>query len=85
LTNDRQSECIQVTLSNGEIVRCAPVEVGSALAPKQWRWRLVDSSGREYVGPMYIEGTSKSEMTIRLISWWEAKIELERLASKSPG
>jgi hypothetical protein len=85
LTEDRQSQRIQIALSDGGVVLCTPVEVGSAIAPKQWRWRLVDSSGREYVGPMYIEGTSKSEMIIRLISWWEAKTELERLASKSPG
>ena len=80
MTNDRQKQLIQFTLSDGGVVRCTPVEVGSALAPKQWRWRLVDSSGQEYVGPMYIEGTSKSETIIRLMSWWDAKAELERLA-----
>ena len=79
MTNDRQKQLIQFTLSDGGVVRCTPVEVGSALAPKQWRWRLVDSSGQEYVGPMYIEGISKSEMIIRLMSWWDAKAELERL------
>jgi hypothetical protein len=84
LTDDRQRQLIKITLFDGAVVRCTPVEVGSALAPKQWRWRLVDSSGQEYIGPMYIEGTSKSEMTTRLTSWWEAKAELERLASKSP-
>ena len=84
MTDERQKQLIQISLSDGGVVRCMPVEVGSALAPKQWRWRLIDSSGQEYIGPMYIEGTSKSEMIIRLTSWWEAKAELERLASKSP-
>jgi hypothetical protein len=72
---------IEIALAHGEVLRCTPFEAGSALVPKQWRWRLTDSLGREYVGPLYAARMSEPDVKTLIVGWWEAKTELERSAA----
>jgi len=69
---------IFLTTDDGTVLRCTPHEVGGVLAPRQWRWKLIESCGAEHIGPLYTEFTSQADLRRLISGWWDAKRELEQ-------
>jgi hypothetical protein len=53
-----------------------PHATSGVLAPRQWRWLLIDPSGTQYVGPAINDDPALGTLATRISSWWEARKEL---------
>jgi hypothetical protein len=74
---DPSTLSLVVTTDDGTVLRCVPREVGGILAPRHWRWKLVEPCGREHIGPRYIKCGARADVARQLTDWWEARCELE--------
>jgi len=79
----RFAAAVVVTANDGTVLRCMPHPTDGILAPTQWRWRLVDRSGNEYVGPAVNDDPALSPLPGRIAAWWDAWKELARRQSPS--
>jgi hypothetical protein len=75
---DPSTLALVVTTDDGTVLRCAPRQVGGILAPRHWRWKLVEECGREHIGPRYIKCAARADVARQLTDWWDARRELER-------
>jgi hypothetical protein len=74
----RFAMAVVVTANDGTVLHCMPHPTDGILAPAQWRWRLVDRSGNEYVGPAVNDDPALSPLPGRIAAWWDAWKELAR-------
>jgi hypothetical protein len=79
----RFATAVVVTTTDGTVLRCMPHPTGGILAPAQWRWRLIDRWGNEYVGPAVNDDPALSPLPGRIAAWWDARNELARQQSPS--
>jgi hypothetical protein len=68
-----------VTTIDGTILTCIPHVTDGVLAPLQWRWLLIDSSGSQYIGPAINDDPALGSLASRISAWWEALKELAPL------
>jgi hypothetical protein len=72
-----------VNVNDGSQFTCSAYRMNGAHYATQIRWRITDSAGRDYVGPMYVAGESPVELQRRVAEWWDAYRLLDEVARRN--
>jgi len=69
-----------VNANDGSQFTCTAYQTDGAHNGSQIRWKVTDSAGRDFVGPMYVAGESPVELQRRVAEWWDAYRLLDEIA-----
>ena len=73
---------IYVSAADGTLFSCVP-HTGSVSAT-QSKWKLIDATGLEYVGPPYAREQSLDDVQRMVAEWWESQhLTTQRMSDES--
>jgi hypothetical protein len=57
---------------DGTLFSCVPLGVSADGSPRDARWKLIDATGAEYVGPPFDRCQSRDEVERLVAEWWKS-------------